>query len=184
VSNPDRLYWDSATFLDWLTGEHANHAVMQLVIDDWEKGLVTMVTSAVTLAEVLFVRMPSTGRVDKARERDIDALFNPPPGRRLIIVETSRLTAYKARDLARNFSIGPRDAIHIASAIEGRCSTMHTTDAALWQKSGTVGGDPVLRIEAPSWTHEVTMDEIAAKGAADPIELPPPSSLSPDDAPG
>lgn len=184
MSNPDRLYWDSATFLDWLTGEHENHAIMQLVIDDWEKGLVTMITSAVALAEVLFVRMPSTGRVDRARDKDIDALFDPPPGRRLIIVETSRLTAYKARDLARNFSIGARDAIHVASAIESHCPVMHTSDSKLWPRSGTVGGSPVLRIEAPSWTHEVTMDEIAATSPADPIALPLPPSQSPHDAQG
>ncbi len=183
MSNPDRVYWDSATLLDWLTGEHDRHAVMQLVIDDWEKGLVTMVTSAVTLAEVFFVRLPSTGRIDRARDRDIDALFDPPPGRRLIVVETSRLTAYKARDLARNFAISPRDAIHVASAIEAHCPVMHTSDDALWQKSGTVGGNPVLRIEAPSWTHEVTMDEIAATNPVDPIELPLPPSQSPDGAP-
>lgn len=174
MTNPDRLYWDSATFLDWLTGEHDLRAVMQLVIDDWEKGLVTLVTSALTIAEVFFVRLPSTGRVDRTRDKDVDALFDPPPGRRLIVVETNRLTAYRARDLARNFAIGPRDAIHVASAIEARCPVMHTTDGGLLQKSGTVGGDPVLRIETPSWTHEVTVDEMMiAKSPVDSTEPPP-----------
>ncbi|MGD0020095.1 MAG: type II toxin-antitoxin system VapC family toxin [Candidatus Limnocylindrales bacterium] len=172
VSNPDRLYWDSSVYLDYLTGEHPLHGLMQMVIDDWQKGLVTLATSALTLAEVYFVRSGTPKRVDRSRDKDIDALFDPPPGHRLLIVELSRLTALRARDLARNASVSGPDAIHIASALEAHCQTMHTNDAALWTKSGTVGGTPTLRIEAPTWTKQLTVDDAISSGgsSAEPSE--------------
>lgn len=175
MSNPDKVYWDSSTYLDYLTGTHPLHDIMHMVIEDWRNGLVTLVTSALTIAEVYFVRI--NGRVDRNRDADIDALFDPPPEMRLVVVETSRLTAYSARDLARDHAIAARDAIHVASAIEAHCPVMHTNDSRLWDKSGAVGGDPLLRIEPPSWTRQLTAFE-------DSTEPPRPHEQSPGDAPG
>ena len=172
VANPDRVYWDSCTYLDWLTGEHELHADMDLLMEDWRAGLVTLVTSALTIAEVYFVRV--SGRVQRSRDADIDALFNPPLGVNLVVVELNRLTAFVARDLARD-GISPADAIHVASALEGRCPIMHTNDDALWLKSGKVGGDPTLKIAAPSWMRQLSAFE-------DSSELAPPSSQSPNAA--
>jgi predicted nucleic acid-binding protein len=133
---------------------------MELVMEDWRSGVVTIVTSALTIAEENFVRI--NGRVDRSRDRDIEALFDPPLGVNLIVVELSRLTAFVARDLARE-GISPPDAIHVASALEARCPIMHTNDDALWDKSGKVGGDPTLRIEAPSWTRQLSAFEDASE---------------------
>jgi predicted nucleic acid-binding protein len=122
---------------------------MELMMEDWKRGLVTLVTSTLTISEVLFVRVDS--RVDHSRDKDIDALFDPPPPRKLLTVELSRYTAFRARGLARAMSLSWEDAIHVASALEAHCPVFHTTDDALWQKSGLVGGSPTLKIEAPSW---------------------------------
>lgn len=140
-----------------------------------------MVTSAITIAEVYFVRL-SDGRIVPNRDKDIDALFAPP----LILVETSRLTAYSARDVARKYGVSPTDAIHVASALEARCQVMHTNEKALWDKSGKVGGDPVLKIEAPAWTRQMTVVENPDGGTftalVDPTEPQPPFERSPADA--
>lgn len=168
------MYWGACTYLDWLTGQHELHDDMELVIDDWKAGAVTLVTSALTIAEVYFVRV--NGRVDRERDADIEALFNPPLGVSLVVVELNRLTARRARDLARE-GISPRDAIHVASALEGGCPLMHTNDDGLWLKSEKVGGDPLLRIEAPSWTRQLSAFE-------DSTEPQQPSERSPDDVPG
>jgi predicted nucleic acid-binding protein len=149
--NSSVVYWDACTYLDYLTGAHELKDAMELLIEDWHKGLVTIVTSTLTIAEVLFVRIQ--GKVDRTRERDIDALFDPPSPRKLLLVELNRLTALNARDIAR-IGVQPRDAIHIASAIEAHCPLMHTTDQPLWARSGLVGGSPALRIEPPSWVKQ------------------------------
>lgn len=165
MTNPDRVYWDANTYLNWLTGEHASLAVMQMVYDDWKKGLVTMVTSTLTLAEVYFVRLGTPKRVDRSKDKDIDALFDPPADRRFVLVELDRTVAVKARDLARAFSISGRDAIHIASALKARCPVMHTHDEALWAKSGLVGGEPSLAISAPDWTVQLAVQENIEPGS-------------------
>jgi len=169
--NPERIYWDSATYIDYLSGEHELRESMAMVIEDWRAGLVTIVTSALTIAEVFFVRVG--GRVIRERDADIETLFNPPIGARLILVETSRLTAYLARGLARDQAISPRDAVHVASALEAHCPLMHTNDEPLWAKSGTVGGDPVLRIEPPTWQRQLTAFSDSANGPQQPSERSP-----------
>lgn len=171
--NPERVYWDSSTYIDYLSGEHELHEAMEMVIEDWRAGQVTMVTSALTIAEVFFVRV--NGRVIRERDIDIEALFNPPSGARLIIVETSRVTALRARDLARE-AISSPDAVHVASALEARCPLMQTNEKAMWERSEAVGGNPSLRIEPPRWQRQLT-----AFGASS-NEPEPPSGQSPSDA--
>jgi predicted nucleic acid-binding protein len=171
--NPERVYWDSSTYIDYLTGEHKLREPMEMVIEDWRAGLVTMVTSALTIAEVFFVRV--NDHVIRDRDADIEAIFNPPPSARLILVELNRVTALRARDLARN-AISPKDSVHVASALEANCPLMHTTDSRVWDKSEKVGGTPPLRIEPPSWQRQLTAFEPS------PSEPQPPSGLSPDAA--
>lgn len=187
-SNPNRLYWDCNTWLDWLTGEAPNKTTLDSIYAAWKGGDVTMVTSALTIAQIYFVRVGTPRRVDRSRDADVDALFDPPPDQPLVLVELSRTTAKAARALSRQHSVSWDDAIHIASAIEARCELMHTGDDALWDKSGRVGGDPVLRIEAPSWVMQdvvvdaSTIDPGRFTNLVDPSELERPSGRSPGDA--
>lgn len=178
MSNPSRLYWDTNTWLDWLTGEAPNQETLQAIYDDWKAGQVHLVTSSLTLAQIYFVRVGTPKRVDRSRDNDIDALFDPPPERLFALVELSRSTAIAARSLSRTHSVSWDDAIHIASALEARCEVLHTGDDALWTKSGLVGGTPPLRIEAPSWTKQLELTSLTG-----PNEPPLPPEQSQTDAP-
>ena len=164
-SNPDLIYWDSCAFLHFLAGDHPLSAELQLIYDDWLAGLVTMVTSTLTMAEVLYVKCgepPQLQRADPTRRAEIEALFTPTPTRRLVLIELSAITARKARDLHWDLAIKPKDAVHVASALEAHCEVMHTTDASLQSKSGQVGGSPILRIEAPVWGKQLDMGGLGA----------------------
>jgi len=135
---------------------------MQMVIDDWRDGKVTMVTSALTIAEVLWWRTeqnPVRG-ISRGEEEGIRALFNPPRTQKLTIVEVSRKTAEAARELVWSAGIRPKDAIHVASAIQAKCPELHTSDQDLVTKSGTVGGNPSLVIKYPDWTRQGVMTAI------------------------
>jgi predicted nucleic acid-binding protein len=165
ASNPERIYWDSCTYIDYLEGGHALAGEMEVIMEDWRKGLVLLVTSALTIAEVLYVKCADTKRrADRSREKDIEALFNPPPGPRFLLVELNRITALKARDLVWNAGIDPKDAVHVASALEARCEVLFTTEGPLRTKTGLVGGTPNLRIEMPSWTRQLSAQEDIAPG--------------------
>jgi predicted nucleic acid-binding protein len=188
ASNPERIYWDSCTYIDYLEGSHPLAAEMEMIMEDWRSGLVALVTSALTIAEVLYVKCADEKRrADRSREKDIEALFNPPPGPRFLLVELNRKTALKARDLVWNAGIDPKDAIHVASALEARCEVLYTTEGPLRTKTGLVGGSPNLRIEAPAWTKQLVAQEDIQPGSftslIGPSEPEPPAEQSPDAAP-
>jgi len=160
VSKPNRVYWDSCDYLDFLKGDHPRHDHMAALLEDWKQGEVIMVTSALTIAEVLWVRCEkSTLRrmLDRSTEQDLAGLFDPPPPAELVIVELSRTTALAARELVWKHRIKPKDAVHVASAIEGRCDEMHTSDAGLLKHDKKLGGLQPLRIIEPTWERQVPL---------------------------
>lgn len=168
VANPTSVYWDSNTYLDYIRGNHSRHQFMQLLIDDWKQGKVTMVTSALTIAEVLWWRTsqnPTRLRITRAEETRIRELFNPPKTQKLTIVEVSRRTAEAARELVWKSAVKPKDAIHVASAIEARCPVLQTSDEELMALSGKVGGNPLLVITYPDWTRQGEMTAILDQAA-------------------
>ena len=162
------IYWDSCIYLDFLKGDHPLHAVMLALMQDWQEGKVPLITSALTIAEVLWVHCDDAAArsmIPKSREKDIRDLFNPELPAKLEIVELSRLTAESARDLVWRHGVKPKDAVHIASALEAKCEVFQTNDKRLWQFSEKVGGDPVLRIEEPSWQRQEAMGQLLDEAA-------------------
>ena len=134
---------------------------MEMILADWRSGNVTLVTSALTIAEVLWVKCEedeARSMIDRSREPEIIALFDPPPSQRLTVVELSRITAMAARELFWDHGIKPKDAIHVASALATHCPVIHTNDVRLQEFSGRVGGTPELRIRAPSWVRQTEME--------------------------
>jgi len=135
---------------------------MQAVIDDWKVSKVTLVTSALTITEVLYVKLDQVDarvQIDRSQEEQLRALFLPRPNQYLTIVELDRWLAISARELVWDYNIKPKDAIHVASALHARVPVLHTTDKRLTRHSGKLGGDPVLRIETPSWVRQMTLDD-------------------------
>lgn len=136
---------------------------MLALMQDWQEGKVPLITSALTIAEVLWVKCDDAvaqSMIPKAREKDIRDLFNPEPPAQLQVVELSRLTAESARDLVWRHGVRPKDAVHVASALEAKCEVFQTNDKRLWKFSEKVGGDPVLRIEEPNWQRQEAMSQI------------------------
>ncbi len=146
-------------YLDYLAGDQAHQPALLAVLTAWENGDVELFTSALTIAEVLYVRCLGTlNQPDPSRYPDIDRLFESPVGQPQVnIVQVSRTTALAARDLVRAHGIRPKDAIHVASALEAHCDVLHTHDSMLIRASGMVGGTPLLRIEPPSWTQQLPL---------------------------
>ena len=158
ASNPDPVYWDSCTYLDFLRGGHPNQVHMRAALKDWEAGRVTLVTSTLTITEVLYVRclLPATW-LNSSRRSDLLYLFSPSGDRKLTLVELTRPIAEAARDLCWNHGIRPKDAVHVASALAARCAVLHTHDGGLQKRSRQVGGNPILEITPPEWTWQTDM---------------------------
>ena len=160
--NPTSVYLDSCLYLDYLKGDTEQHGVLDAVFSEWRAGQLSVVTSALTVTEVLWVRCNDdearmvTPRAEEARVRD---LFSEYPPRQFILVELDRGIAEVARDLVWNRNIKPKDAVHVASALKARVPVLFTTDQGLWRHTGQVGGDPLLRIGRPVWTTQTVLED-------------------------
>jgi predicted nucleic acid-binding protein len=140
----DRRYWDSDCFLAWLQSEAGKADGCREVLEAADEGKILLITSALTLAEVLYLR---GGRpIPKARK---DAVVDFFKNEYIAVRNVTRHIAEMARELVWDHGIRPKDAIHVATALEARLAVMNTFDENLLRKSPLVGS-PQLIIAKPS----------------------------------
>jgi predicted nucleic acid-binding protein len=135
----DRRYWDSDCFLGFLQAEPDKETLCRAVLADAERGNVMIVTSALTIAEVLHLR-GRTPLPKVIRQKVTDFFKNEY----ISIRNVTRRIAESARDLVWDTGIHPKDAIHVATALEARLSLMNTFDGDLIKKSAQIGHPPLL----------------------------------------
>jgi predicted nucleic acid-binding protein len=137
------IYWDSATFLAYFQNEAGRVENCQGTLDRAQAGDVGIITSTLAIAECLWLR--GQDPIPKDRAEIVQRFF-----RRSFIRmrNVTRNTAEAAQDLVWNHAIKPKDAIHVATAIEAKVSILETFDAGLIGKSGLVG-QPHLIIRMP-----------------------------------
>ena len=136
-------YWDSDAFLGWLQAEKGKVDLCQGTIEMGESGNAYIVTSTLTLAEVLWMR--GAPRIPKEKAETLGRFFR----RSFIRVRpVTRSIAESAQDLVWNHNVKPKDAIHVATALDAKITTLETFDEGLLLKSGLVGNPP-LTIRKP-----------------------------------
>lgn len=140
----DRRYWDSDCFLAWLQGEAGKADPCREVLEAADEGKILLITSALTLAEVLYLRGGQP--IAKARKDVVVDFFKNDY---IAVRNVTRHIAELARELVWDHGIRPKDAIHVATALEARLSLMNTFDGNLLKKS-PVPGNPPLLIVKPS----------------------------------
>lgn len=137
------IYWDSDAFLGWLQAEAGKVDLCQGTIERAETGECALITSALTLAEVLWLRGGPKIPADKAEK--LGRFFR----RSFIKVRpVTRSIAEAAQDVVWNHGVRPKDAIHVATAIDAQLGCMETFDEALIARSGGIG-NPALIIRKP-----------------------------------
>ncbi|PHS23475.1 MAG: PIN domain-containing protein [Robiginitomaculum sp.] len=138
-----RVYWDSDCFLGWFNDETGKAEKCDGVIQQAERGEVLIVTSTLTLAEVLWMRGEKKLSQDKAE--NLQKFFRRSYIR---LYNVTRKVAESAQTLVWDNSIKPKDAIHVATALNLGIETLETFDRGLIKQSGKVG-DPLLKIREP-----------------------------------
>lgn len=137
------VYWDSCAFLAWLQADPGQAELCAGTLERAKAGEVGIVTSTLTLTEVLWTKGGPKLPAEKAGL--LRQFF------RLSYVRLHNVTrgvAEGAQDVVWNHGIKPKDAIHIATALELKAPTFETFDGDLLKKSGTIG-DPGLIIRKP-----------------------------------
>jgi predicted nucleic acid-binding protein len=145
----DEYYWDANAFLGVLKGETDKAPVCKLVLKAASNGTVVIVTSALTLAEVLFVK--HQGKLDISTRQTVENFFKADY---ISVRNVTRQTADLARDLFWDFKIDPKDALHVATALIYKVPVLHTYDDSLISKSGLVINGQTLKISKPEIIHQ------------------------------
>lgn len=139
----EKIYWDSDCFLGHFKAEDGKAEKCDGVIKRAERGEVLIVTSALTLAEVLWMR--GGPRLAKDKAELVQRFFRRSFIR---VYNVTRKLSESAQVLVWDSDIKPKDAIHVATAIHLGVSALETFDENLIKKSGTVG-NPLLLIREP-----------------------------------
>ena len=135
-----RVYWDSSAFLAWLLPEPDREDHCKEVLDAAESGELEIVTSAVTLTEVIKIGK-SAPRLKEADEEKIRLFFENPY---ILIFSTTRIVAELARQLIwKHPKLKPKDSIHLASAILAKIGEVHSYDRDHLSLDGLIGSPPV-----------------------------------------
>ena len=138
---PRRLYWDTCVFLAWIKAEtcwpqDVTDGIQQTV-DEWSSGKVVIVTSSITLLEIL------SSQLSIVQKDEITKAFARPA---LQLVDLDRRIAGKASVIRQFYDdrvfkpdgsvesgriIGMGDAIHLATALSlDRLSEFQTLDGS------------------------------------------------------
>lgn len=137
------IYWDSDAFLGWLQSEPGKAELCEGALKRAESGEALIITSALTIAEVLWMR--GAPKIKREKAEILRRFFR----RSFIRVRNvTRVISESAQDLVWDHNIKPKDAIHVATALDAKAPILETFDDGLIAKSGTVG-DPPLIIRKP-----------------------------------
>jgi predicted nucleic acid-binding protein len=161
-------YWDSVTFLAYLGEETQDNRLERCehVIDLAKGGQVAILTSALTLVEVLHIK--GLRRLSQDSEQKIHDFFLHEW---IVVRNVDRKIAEDARQLVWKQRIEPKDAIHVATALANNADRLDTFDNALCNLTNKLGSPP-LPIDWP----ELPTDPMATGLYAPPDDPDPVSS--------
>jgi len=120
-------YWDSDCFLGWFNAEPDKIDDCRGVLTKAQNGELTIVTSALTLTEV--IRIKGKTRLPREKEDTIVEFFENDF---MVIRNVDRFVAEFARDLVWTYSkLMPKDSIHVATAVLNDIQILNTFDDVL-----------------------------------------------------
>jgi len=137
-------YWDTACFSAYFNQEEDRYSLIDTLLKEAAENKIKIVTSALTIAEVLKPKREYP--VSKKHRESINNFFKQEF---IIIRNITRKTAELAQDLFWDCQVNPKDALHVATAIEAGSPSLYTFDHGLIARSTKVGGNPTLVITLP-----------------------------------
>ena len=149
----DRRYWDSDTFLAWFNKENGKYEDCLGVMQSAEHGNIEIVTSSLTLVEVLYIK--GYPKITKDKSNTVCRFFERDF---IVIVNLDRYIAEDARKLVWDNNVRPKDAVHLSTSIKANISIFDTFDDELLKLNGQIG-NPALKITRPDIPYQGDISE-------------------------
>ena len=138
ANNPRRVYWDACTWIALIQrekiviGASDRDTLCRAVIAEAKKDRIEILTSTFSLVEVC-----KDPKVRTSKEDQIGAYFENDY---ILLMNLDRLIGEHARQLMTvgHAGLKPADAVHVASAVLGQVSELHTFDDKLLRLDGEV----------------------------------------------
>lgn len=138
------IYWDANAFSGYLNDEHDKVAACGDVLTQAQAGHILIATSALTLAEVLYIK--GGPKLDPSKRTKIEQFFKADY---IAVRNVTRAVSNLARDVYWDHGIMPKDAVHVATAMMYKIPVLNTFDEPLIGKNGIAVNGHVLRIGKP-----------------------------------
>ncbi|EQD27153.1 protein containing PilT protein [mine drainage metagenome] len=120
------VYWDSNAFLGLLNGEKDKEQACEDVWVAAERGLILIVTSTLTVAEVIYAKGAS--KLDPSKRPKVNNFFRAG---HIAQKPLTRSIAELARDVVWDSGVMPKDAVYIATSAYFKIKEFHTFDGPL-----------------------------------------------------
>ncbi len=157
ANTPPNRYVDSDVFLGWLKKEPDKFEECRTVIKGAEGGRVKLVTSSITLVEV--IKLGPGREIPESSQQMVVDFFKHEW---IVVRQLDRRIAEQARLLIWKYGFAPKDSVHVATALIEGIDRMDTFDKELIKRSGEMGNPP-LAIGRPNLPHVVSFDDALAE---------------------
>lgn len=149
-----KRYWDTTCFLGWLSDEKDKIDACQGIIEDAEAGKIKIITSALTIAEVIYLK--GHPKITHEKSSKIIEFFK---NEYIILINVDRNIAEEARKLLwEHEGLKPADALHVASASFAKVPFLDTFDEGLEKLSDKIG-NPLIHIGKPNYPYQEKLFE-------------------------
>lgn len=150
-------YLDSSVYIAAIKGEADRGDIAMSILNDAKAGKLQIIGSTFVIAEVIRGKGQATP-LSPEQERVIDGyVFH----NFITWVELDVTLALESRRLARQHSLKPPDAVHLASAIRGGADYLLRWDNTFRLADGVYEGVTVCE---PFWTGQLGLENEAARG--------------------
>lgn len=163
----DVRYWDACAFLGFLNGEQDKVSECQAVLKAAHNGHVLIVTSALSLAEVIWIK--GGPKLDATKRTIVEQFFKADY---ISVRNVTRIVAEVAQSVVWDYGIKPKDAIHVATAAVYKLPMLNTYDEELLDKNGTTINGHVLAIQKPHYVEQLDLEVTQTQDQHDQAQEP------------
>ncbi len=167
-----RRYWDSSVFLAWLLPEPDREDGCRSVLKAATEGELEIVTSALTLTEV--VKLKDKPQLKRDQEEKIANFFQ---NEFIILRNVDRFVALQAQRLVWDRGLAPKDSIHVCTALRWKIPVLDTFDDQLMNLNGKL---PFEESNPSSLFLEITTPRVPMQLPLIPETVTPPPVVSSD----